>query len=172
MSIEIISTSAVSASVASASAINKPVLNSGSQGVAVTELQNLLNGYASYLRNKAFKVTVDGDFGSMTLNAVRAFQRQVFLPQTGTVANLTWRSLYLRGPVDLYQIGNGDSGNLVTLLQQALVSLGYLKLNQVDGDFGPMTRIAVTKYQIKTSLPGNGIVDTNTWFALSKENRG
>jgi peptidoglycan hydrolase-like protein with peptidoglycan-binding domain len=152
--------------------INKPVLNSGSNGPAVTELQNLLNGYAEYLKNRAFKVTVDGDFGPMTLKAVRAFQRQVFLPQTGTVASLTWRSLYLRGPVELPQIGNGDSGDVVTLLQQALVSLGYLKANQVDGDFGPITRIAVTKYQIKTSLPGNGIVDTATWFALSKENRG
>lgn len=166
------STQPTSIQPASAQSVNKPVLNSGSQGTAVTELQNLLNGYAVYLKNKAFKVNVDGDFGPMTLKAVRAFQRQVFLPQTGTVANLTWRSLYLRGPVDLHQIGNGDSGDLVTLLQQALFSLGYLKANQVDGDFGPMTRLAITKYQIKTSLPGNGIVDTDTWFALSKENRG
>lgn len=151
--------------------INKPVLNSGAQGQSVTELQTLLNGYASYLKNPAFKVNVDGDFGPMTLRAVKAFQRQVFLPQTGTVANLTWRSLYLRGPVELPQIGNGDSGEVVTLLQQALVSLGFLKPNQVDGDFGPITRLAVTKYQIKTSLPSNGIVNTDTWFALSKENR-
>lgn len=162
----------MSSEAAIAQALNKPVLNQGSKGSAVTELQNLLNGYSRYLRNPIFRVTVDGDFGPMTLRSVRAFQRQVFLPQTGTVANLTWRALYLRGPVDMAQIGNGDSGELVTLLQQALVSLGYLRANQVDGDFGPITRRAVTQYQGRAGLPANGIVDYETWFALSKENRG
>jgi peptidoglycan hydrolase-like protein with peptidoglycan-binding domain len=164
------STPIMSAQAASTQAINKPVLNSGSNGPAVTELQNLLNGYATYLKNNVFRVTVDGEFGPMTLRAVRAFQRQVFLPQTGTVAQLTWQSLYLRSPVELPQIGNGDSGEVVTLLQQALAILGYYK-GQIDGDFGSVTRMAVTRYQIATKLRGTGIVDTATWFALSKENR-
>jgi peptidoglycan hydrolase-like protein with peptidoglycan-binding domain len=85
--------------------LDKPVLTSGSQGVAVRELQNLLNGYASYLRNPQFIVNVvDGEFGPMTRRAVLAFQRQVFLPETGVVADLTWRSLYNRGPVELPQL--------------------------------------------------------------------
>ena len=166
---ESVQASAVQAS--AAQALNKPVLNLGAQGAAVTELQNLLNGYATYLTNNAFRVTVDGDFGPMTLAAVRAFQRQVFLPQTGTVANLTWQALYLRGPVNMPKIQIGSSGNFVTLLQQALVSLGYLTASQVDGSFGPITKAKVIIYQTAKSLPNIGVVHTATWFSLSKQYR-
>ena len=164
---------------AAAQALNKPVLNIGAQGAFVTELQNLLNGYANYLANGAsnsFRVTVDGDFGPMTLNAVRAFQRQVFLPRTGTVANLTWQALYLRGPVNMPKIQyisptNFSSGNFVTLLQEALRSLGYLTAIQVDGSFGPITKAKVISYQTAKSLPNIGVVHTATWFSLSKQYR-
>ena len=171
MSVETMSSQSESVKASAAQALNKPVLNIGAQGAAVTELQNLLNGYATYLTNDAFRVTVDGDFGPKTLKAVRAFQRQVFLPQTGTVANLTWHALYLRGPVNMPKIQIGSSGNFVTLLQQALVSLGYLAASQVDGSFGPITKAKVITYQTANSLPNIGVVHTATWFFLSKQYR-
>ena len=160
---------------ASALAVNKPVLNLGDQGAAVTELQNLLNGYANYLSNGAFSVTVDGDpvdgvFGPLTLNAVRAFQRQVFLPKNGTVANSTWQALYLRGPVNMPTIQFGSTGPFVTLLKKTLVSLGYLLTSA--GPFDGATKTGVINYQIaKSLLPINGVVDAATWFSLSKQYR-
>jgi peptidoglycan hydrolase-like protein with peptidoglycan-binding domain len=179
MSAQTASAPTMSAQTAANQALNKPVLNIGAQGTAVVELQNLLNGYANYLANGAsnsFRVTVDGDFGPMTLTAVRAFQRQVFLPKTGTVANLTWQALYLRGPVNMPKIQyisptNFSSGSFVTLLQQALVSLGYLTASQVDGSFGPITKAKVIIYQTAKSLPNIGVVHTDTWFSLSKQYR-
>ncbi len=164
---------------ASALALSKPVLNIGAQGAAVTELQNLLNGYAAYLANGAsnsFKVIVDGDFGPKTLKAVKAFQRQVFLPRTGTVANLTWQALYLRGPVNMPTIQyinntNFSTGNSVKLLEEALFQLNYLASSQVNTSFGTSTQTAVMNYQTAMILTSNGIVGTNTWFSLSKQYR-
>ncbi len=154
-----------------ATKLDKPVLTSGAQGSVVRELQNLLNGYASYLRNPQFIVNVvDGEFGPLTERAVLAFQRQVFLPQTGVVADLTWRSLYNRGQVELPQLGTGSQGTAVEMLQQALVDLFFLQ-GPIDGDFGQMTRIAVLKYQRQVGQVANGIVSEKTWFLLSKENR-
>lgn len=151
--------------------LDKPVLTSGSQGAAVKELQNLLNGYASYLRNPKFIVNVvDGQFGPLTRWAVLAFQRQVFLPQTGVVAELTWMSLYNRGPVDLPQLVQGSQGVVVEMLQRALIELCFLD-GPIDGDFGPMTRLAVLRYQRRSGLVANGIVNEKTWFSLSKEDR-
>jgi peptidoglycan hydrolase-like protein with peptidoglycan-binding domain len=177
MSAQTASAPTMSAQTAANQALNKPVLNIGAQGTAVVELQNLLNGYANYLANGAsnsFRVTVDGDFGPMTLTAVRAFQRQVFLPKTGTVANLTWQALYLRGPVNMPTLQyisatNFSSGNSVKLLQEALNSLIPLPLLLlVDGSFGPKTKAKVKSYQ---GFGGSGIVDTATWFSLSKQYR-
>lgn len=151
--------------------LDKPVLISGSRGSAVRELQTLLNGYSSYLRNPLFLVrVVDGEFGPMTRRAVLAFQRQVFLPQTGVVAELTWMSLYNRGPVDLPLLRTGSQGVEVELLQQVLVDLFFLQ-GPIDGDFGPMTRMAVMKFQRQVGLVVDGVVNEKTWFLLSKENR-
>ncbi len=151
--------------------LDKPVLMFGSKGASVKELQNLLNGYASYLRNPQFIVNVvDGEFGPMTGRALLAFQRQVFLPETGVVAELTWMSLYNRGPVELPQLVMGSQGTAVEMLQQVLVDLCFLP-GAIDGDFGPMTRLAVMKYQRLVGLVANGIVNEKTWFMLSKENR-
>ena len=174
--------SAVQASAVQASALsalNKPVLNINAQGAAVTELQNLLNGYATYLANSAsssFTVAVDGDFGSKTLKAVKAFQRQVFLPRTGTVANLTWQALYLRGPVNMptlqYISPTAFSiGNSVKLLEEALFQVNYLASSQVNTSFGTSTQTAVMNYQLPKGLTVDGIVGAATWFSLSRQYR-
>ncbi len=59
----------------------------GSQGFAVRELQNLLNG-------KGFPVgAVDGVFGAKTKKAVMAFQRAQGLDPDGVVGPKTWAAL-------------------------------------------------------------------------------
>jgi peptidoglycan hydrolase-like protein with peptidoglycan-binding domain len=41
----------------------------------------------------------------------------------------------------------------------------------VDGIFGPNTKSAVTAYQRRNSLPGDGIVGPNTWYKILVEGR-
>lgn len=63
-----------------------PTLRLGNRGSAVAFVQNLL-------RQRRYNVRVDGLFGSMTRNAVLAFQRSNNLSQTGNVDSATWRAL-------------------------------------------------------------------------------
>ncbi len=73
-------------------------LTIGSRGAEVRELQRLLN-------ERGYPVEVDGDFGTKTKNAVRAFQSQNLdqlgqpLVVDGKVGPLTWWSLTHRKPL-------------------------------------------------------------------------
>jgi murein L,D-transpeptidase YcbB/YkuD len=67
----------------------KPVLRLGSEGLVVTQLQELLSIY------------VDGRFGIETLQAVKAFQLKNSLTPDGIVGKYTWEALTaLKGEVD------------------------------------------------------------------------
>lgn len=65
---------------------NCPTLYFGGRGSAVTFVQRLL-------RERRYRVTIDGYFGQETRAAVLAFQRNNRLPQTGNVDSATWRAL-------------------------------------------------------------------------------
>ncbi len=69
-------------------------LTLGSQGLLVEDLQRTLNTK----REGLAPITVDGDFGPQTVGALKAFQRQVSLPDTGTTDEATWAAL---GPLVL-----------------------------------------------------------------------
>lgn len=64
------------------------------------------------------------------------------------------------------QISYGSTGSDVEELQKLLNQNGY-NLEQ-DGSFGPKTQAAVKDYQNKKGLKVDGIVGTNTWGALTK----
>ena len=59
-------------------------------------------------------------------------------------------------------VKKGARGNITKLLQEKLVSLGYIT-NGVDGIFGPGTNNAVRLYQKSNGLIADGIVGKNTW---------
>lgn len=63
------------------------VLQVGSSGELVETLQRTLNARLK----PSPKLTVDGDFGTTTQNAVIRFQKEKRLPATGIVAAETWR---------------------------------------------------------------------------------
>ena len=63
-----------------------PTLRQGARGAAVSQLQNRLRAHG-------YNVSVDGDFGPATANAVRAFQRAKGLGVDGVVGPNTWRAL-------------------------------------------------------------------------------
>jgi peptidoglycan hydrolase-like protein with peptidoglycan-binding domain len=72
-------------------------------------------------------------------------------------------------------IQNGDVGEAVVNVQQALVGAGYLAANQEDGYFGSITKNAVENFQRemntynKAGLAVDGIVGAKTWFYLSRD---
>lgn len=61
----------------------------GATGELVESLQRTLNARS----NPPSNLSVDGDFGPATEAAVKAFQRQKQLPESGTVDPQTWRAL-------------------------------------------------------------------------------
>lgn len=63
-----------------------PTLRLGNRGSAVAFVQNLL-------RQRGYRLRVDGFFGQRTRSVVLAFQRDNRLPQTGNVDAPTWRVL-------------------------------------------------------------------------------
>ncbi|MGG6270177.1 peptidoglycan-binding domain-containing protein [Leptolyngbya sp. AN03gr2] len=63
-----------------------PTLRQGDSGVAVTELQQLLNA-------KGINIAVDGAFGNATRAAVVQFQQQNGIVADGIVGTQTWQAL-------------------------------------------------------------------------------
>jgi peptidoglycan hydrolase-like protein with peptidoglycan-binding domain len=148
--------------------LSKPTLRFGDSGPVVKELQTLLNGYGQFINSPGIFVgTPDGEFGPRTQQAVIAFQTQVFLPKTGVAADLTWRSLFKRAPVDLPEVKFGETSNFVTLLEERLIRLRFLN-GQADRRYEQRTVDAVKAFQRSASLPQRSTVDEATWFALSK----
>lgn len=64
-------------------AATMPLLKKGSQGEAVKKIQKIINA-------KGYKLTEDGDFGSKTEAAVKAFQKANGLEVDGEVGPMTW----------------------------------------------------------------------------------
>ena len=62
----------------------------------------------------------------------------------------------------------GDTGAQVKLLQEALVTLGFLS-GKPDGAYGPETQNAVEKFQVSAGIPEDGIVGPQTLNALQKQ---
>jgi len=70
-------------------------------------------------------------------------------------------------------VKSGNNGTHVTLVQQALVNLGYpLPRFGVDGSFGDETQRAVKAFQEDVGITVDGIVGTNTIDFLDKRSRG
>lgn len=139
---------------------NYPLLRSGSQGNFVYLLQFILNEYG-------YNLTVDGIFGSRTLNAVRDFQRNNSLSVDGLVGTNTWRTLLTLPPYPLLR--EGYRGAYVALLQQLLESNLY-PVGGIDGIFGSRTLSAVRAFQGANNLAVDGLVGNNTWNALTNLN--
>ncbi|HIT62459.1 MAG TPA: peptidoglycan-binding protein [Candidatus Caccovivens faecavium] len=139
---------------------NYPLLRSGSQGNFVYLLQFILNEYG-------YNLTVDGIFGSRTLNAVRDFQRNNSLSIDGLVGTNTWRTLLTLPPYPLLR--EGYRGAYVTFLQQLLESNLY-PVGGIDGIFGSRTLSAVRSFQGANNLTVDGLVGNNTWNALTNLN--
>lgn len=133
-----------------------PIVKRGNTGQNVRTVQYLLS-------ERGHHVDVDGAFGPMTEDAVRAFQSGAGLGADGVVGPQTWPALVV-------QVAQGSSGDAVRAVQSTLIYLrpGY---GSVDGIFGPDTDDAVRRFQTKNGLVDDGIVGPRTWEELVSTER-
>ncbi len=143
-----------------------PILRQGSNGNAVTELQQLL------LKKGFYNGKIDGDFGVVTTNAVLKFQKANGLTTDGIVGRSSWTSLRpVSQPVSQTPITTlptlllGSKGAAVTQAQQLLKAKGYYQ-GRIDGDFGMGTRDAIAAFQRANGLTVDGKVGEQTWKKL------
>jgi cell wall-associated NlpC family hydrolase len=133
----------------------------GATGGAVRGVQKLVG------------VPVDGQFGSATAKALRAWQTGHKLTASGVVDAATWaaipaakaqhicaRKVHGAGVVvGCAKLASGSNGLAVAVLQRAL------KIT-VDGQFGPGTTAALKAAQTSAKLTPSGTTDRPTWTAL------
>jgi N-acetyl-anhydromuramyl-L-alanine amidase AmpD len=124
-----------------------PLVQYGESGERVRTVQYLLQQWG-------YSLTVDGGFGTGTLNAVKNFQTSHGLSADGVVGSASWPALTI-----LTQ--QGDSGAKVRAVQSQLAESGYAVT--VDGIFGAGTYSAVRSFQSAKGLGVDGIVGDNTW---------
>lgn len=147
------------------------------KGDAVITLQTALKQLGYYEKD------LDGNFGSGTLAAVKAFQEAEGLKVDGKAGKLTQAKLTeLTGLVFVFEdeedkeddtttdtekpaptglfagdyrtMQFGTAGNRVRILQRALLALGFTV--KVDGDFGSSTHKAVKAFQTVVGLTSDG----------------
>ena len=164
-------------------------LYNGCKGDEVRELQDAL------IRLGYLKGTADGVFGNNTENAVRKFQKKnklvsdgiagkktlsIILSQaensgsaqgeSGKAADTSQKNSSSSSAGSLFgsnytSLRRGSKGDRVKVMQQALISLGYLS-GSADGVFGNKTRNAVISFQKKAKLTADGIAGKKTLSAL------
>lgn len=171
--------------------INRPVLQIGSRGEDVSELQATLKllGY--------YSGPVNGIYSEQTAAAVSEFQKVVGLTPDGITNSTTWNRLFppvtaasspapsstvvCEQPVTSVSpettsppqtatfpvLKVGMRGTAVQGLQERLKAKGFLQ-GGVDGIFGPATLAAVKAAQTEYKLKADGVVGSDTWIVLLK----
>lgn len=145
------------------------MLVQGDSGAEVMELQRLLwrwsafSGYSYPAKESA------NQFDRTVRAAVETFQAAMFLQPNGVVGALTWRSLYSGVPVAMPLLQLGDSGADVARLQRILMTTTDLpSTHSVGNTYDLVTEDAVRRAQAQAGLTPTGIVDSETWRALSR----
>ncbi len=162
---KVYSTSAISANDKEEAADTTTTLKRGDKGEAVKELQRRLKELGYY------NSTIDGEYGSGTVSAVKAFQKKNSLSQTGTADSATLKKVYSTSAISANDKENtadttttlkrGSKGEAVKELQRRLKELGYYK-STIDGEYGSGTVSAVKAFQKKNGLTQSGTADAAT----------
>jgi peptidoglycan hydrolase-like protein with peptidoglycan-binding domain len=128
--------------------------------------QELIRDVQRQLKGLGFNPgAVDGNFGSQTAAALRAYQHAYRLPETGRLDETTLRSLLperseaARAPQDL------SNREVLRQAQRQLKALGF-DPGSMDGTFGPQTEATLRAYQQAYRLPETGRLDELTLRSL------
>lgn len=136
----------------------QPTIQRGDHGAAVRRAQRAIR------RTPDTGLTVDGDFGPATEQAVRDFQEIRGLAVDGVVGPHTWAALPDGGPMPVLR--EGSTGHVVRRLQTVLND-GAGEWGEgagaVDGHFGPATRRGVLALQRWGGVTADGVVGEQTW---------
>ena len=148
-------------------------LRKGDEGDAVKKLQRRLMELGYYTLSVA-----DGDYGSKTVEAVKAFQKKNGLTQDGVAGPATQAKLYSESAIaakdkveedkdeeDTATLSKGDKGDAVKKLQQRLKDLGYYKYG-IDSSYGDRTVEAVKAFQKNNNLTVDGVAGPTTQTKL------
>jgi peptidoglycan hydrolase-like protein with peptidoglycan-binding domain len=143
-----------------------PTQSLGDRGTDVIAIQGLLRAslrpdsltLRQTIAPMAALPPMDGVFGAATDDAVRRFQLEQGLTQTGIVDGPTWTRLAVR-------LKRSARGPAVVALQRELNEKRSAGLT-VDGIFGIRTRAAVVAFQKHAGLAATGTVDGATWRNL------
>ncbi len=132
---------------------------------------------------------LDGIYGESTAEAVRAFQRQWGLPETGEIDLVTWNRLYEVFVADVATVPGNIFSNVARPFPGVPLRLGaegedvrYLQsyINRIaetypavptvaeDGIFGEGTQSAVFAIQTGGGIPVTGVVDVTTWELIAR----
>ncbi len=84
----------------------------------------------------------------------------------GQAASYSFLGFILPPESSIRVLREGDRGEDVKALQKALAERGYLRSNEVDGDFGIITLGAVLCFQFKNGLDVDGIAGPKTQTEL------
>lgn len=145
-----------------------PTVRQGSQGEPAQQAQFLLSAEGYGLA----PAQVDGNFGPVTVAAVRRFEQAHHLAVDGVVGPAVWKALLAGAPVAGHPfpptLQAGASGPIVRLLQQTLnAARSRFGVTQpplaVDGQYGPNTVALVRAFQAWGSVIIDGIVGYRTW---------
>ena len=136
----------------------EPLLKKGSTGEVVKQLQQAL-------KDLGYDVgAVDGQFGTKTEQAVKAFQQDRGLTVDGIVGDITWLNID-EADMSNPTIRKGSKGNPVRRAQKRL-TLGGWDTGGVDGIFGSSTEAAVKRFQHDQGITQDGIVGPQTWARI------
>lgn len=156
----------VSERLGSASMSDIVELKKGDKGAAVESLQDEMIdlGYLTLEQKK----TGVGTFGNKTEAALKAFQKDIGLKDTGILDLPTQTALRQLND----GVKKGSSGGVVQALQQKLVSKKFLTQAEMStgiGIFGNKTQAALIQFQLKNDkLEPNGVLSDETYRLLFK----
>ena len=147
----------------SGSSSSSVTLEEGSTGTAVKQLQQKLKNLGYY------SGSVDGNYGSGTVAAVRAFQQANNLTVDGKAGPATQSKLFggsaASASTSYSTLREYDEGTAVTNLQYALYELGYFD-GKINGIYGSTTKDAVRQFQINNGLSVDGVAGSSTLKVL------
>lgn len=135
----------------------KELLYKGKHDEHVKNLQKVLKSEGYYKLSKP-----TGYFGAATEKGVKNFQKAHGLVVDGLVGPKTKAELYKYVHYEGKLLKKGAHGEAVKDVQEHLKELGYYN-GHLDGKYGPLTRLAVLRFQKVNHLKMDGIVGPNTF---------
>lgn len=151
-----------------ASSSSSGVIQEGSQGDAVSQLQRDLKQLGYYYAD------ITGNVGSKTVAAIKDFQEKNGLTADGVAGTKTLQAVAAKikaagGSVSssssVAGLKLGSTGTKVSTLQTNLTTLGYY-YGDITGHYGSLTQNAVKKFQKARGLTQDGVAGDKTIAAV------